>query len=35
MNQNKEANFKTLYISLIIVTFLMMGAMYLFQNYYK
>ena len=35
MDHKKETNFKTLYISLIIVTFLMMGAMYLFQNYYK
>ena len=35
MDKEKHTNWKRLYIALIITTFLMMAAMYLFQNYYK
>lgn len=35
MNQENKTNWKKLYAGLIIVTFLMMIAMYIFQNYYK
>ena len=35
MKQEKNTNWKHLYLALITITFLMMVAMYLFQNYYK
>ncbi|NRS91788.1 hypothetical protein HNQ03_000855 [Chryseobacterium sp. 16F] len=35
MKEEKQTNWKRLYIGLIVITFLMMFAMYLFQNYYK
>ncbi len=35
MNQKKETNWKSLYTSLLIITFLMIIAMLIFQNYYK
>ncbi|MEC5158371.1 cytoskeletal protein RodZ [Chryseobacterium sp. MP_3.2] len=35
MKEEKKTNWKKLYISLLVVTFAMMVAMLLFQNYYK
>lgn len=35
MNEEKNTNWKSLYIALLIITFLMIIAMILFQNYYK
>ena len=35
MNQEKDMNWKTLYIALLAITVLMIVAMLLFQNYYK
>ena len=35
MNQEKDMNWKTLYIALLAITVLMIVAMFLFQNYYK
>ena len=35
MKQEKKTNWKQIYLALITITFLMMVAMYLFQNYYK
>ena len=35
MNQEKNTNWKTLYIALLAITVLMIVAMLLFQNYYK
>lgn len=35
MNQEKKTNWNNLYISLLVVTFAMMVAMLIFQNYYK
>ena len=35
MNQEKNTNWKTLYMGLLVITVLMILAMLLFQNYYK
>ncbi|GEM_PF-3145852 len=35
MNQEKDTNWKPLYIALLAITVLMIVAMLLFQNYYK
>lgn len=35
MNQEKDTNWKSLYIALLAITFVMIIAMLLFQNYYK
>ena len=35
MNQEKDTNWKKLYIALLIITALMIIAMILFQNYYR
>ncbi len=35
MNQEKDTNWKTLYMGLLVITVLMILAMLLFQNYYK
>lgn len=35
MNKEKPTNWKSLYTALLVITFLMIVAMLLFQNYYK
>lgn len=35
MDEEKPTNWKSLYIALLIITFLMIAAMLFFQNYYK
>lgn len=35
MKQEKDTNWKALYIALLAVTFLMIVAMLLFQNHYQ
>ena len=35
MNQEKNTNWKKLYISLLVFTFVLIVAMFLFQNHYK